>query len=200
MAVSESSFESLAIEIVEHIAFLTVAGCQTQLLGPPKEILPLLLTSRSLHGILSSDNNSHLYAKIFDFKFDSLAPNRRLGPRWTTTPCLTFELRKRFTALDRIKRGDFSSIIEDLWTAYLLMIESDGKNETQLIEWAKIKDYLQLAIGNMANTVPGSQNIWFTETEGASLAVWLLWLTSNQGDSFNYPIITITVLIDQLNN
>ena len=118
---------------------------------------------------------------IFRFKFDDQAPARRFSARWTTTKCLASELRKRFAALKRIRaRNQYH--LDDLWTAYLLMIESDGKNENQLIEWAEIASYLHVVIMQRVCTPVGHSSLWLKESEGTALTVWLLWLTSSQGE------------------
>jgi len=185
---SSSSLESLSPEILEHIAFLTVADWN-HVNGPPKELVPLLCTSRTIYRVLSSSNN--LLASIFRLKFDCAAPTRRLGARWVTSSCLAFELKKRFAALQRIRRK-ICTHTDDLWTAYLLMMESDGRNEAQLIEWARVEEYLHTIIAYRVHAVPESPHYWFTETEGTSLIIWLLWMTSSRGE-FSSPLQSDTL-------
>jgi hypothetical protein len=173
-----SPFEWFAPEILERIAFHTGAD-RNFVPGPPTHLVPLLCTSRTIHDILSFRRNSHLYADLFRVKFDCGAPTRRLGKHWLTTPCLSSELRKRFTALKRIKRKAFGHI-DDLWTAYLLLLEGDGRNETHLIEWAGIQDYLTMIILHRAQG--NSSYPWSLENEQDALIVWLLWMTSSPGE------------------
>jgi hypothetical protein len=175
-----SSFERLVPDVLENIALFTVSEL---LLGPPTEIVSLLQTSRTCYHLLSFENNAQLFANIFRAKFDCAAPARRLGPRWMSSPSLASELRKRFMALKRIKIRD-TSCADDLWTAYLLMSENDGRNERQLIEWAGIEGYLPLAIAYRSRPSPGYPPSWFTDTEWTSLITWLLWMTSTRGVCF----------------
>jgi hypothetical protein len=173
-----SHFEQFAHEILECIAFHTATEGNF-VLGPPKHLVPLLCTSRTINGILSFKYNSRLYADIFRVKFDYEAPTRRLGIGQLTTPRLSAELRKRFVALKHIKYVcEDSDHLDDLWTAFFLMSESDGRNEAHLIEWARIEAYLVSFL--LSQT---SESSWasFTQNGGAALVVWLLWMTSSRG-------------------
>ena len=175
MAGSLSPIEQFAPEILECIAFHTAVD-RNFVPGPPRHLIPLLCTSRTINDTLSFKNNSHLYADIFHVKFDYTAPIRRLGIGWLTSPCLSSELRKRFAALKRIKCRNHAHV-DDMWTAYLLMIENDGRNEAQLIEWAEFREFLMAVLLLRARAPPGS---WFTGNQGTALLVWLLWLTDSQ--------------------
>lgn len=170
--------ENLAPEILECIAFHTATSA---FLGPPTDLVSLLCASRVIYNAISFSNNSHLYADIFRFKFDYEAPVRRLTARWLTTNCLALELRKRFAALKRIRRGE-AQRLDDLWTAYLMMLESDGRNESQLIEWAGVEQFLHAVLIYRVRAPPGSSHAWFTESEGTALVVWLLWMTASRGE------------------
>jgi hypothetical protein len=61
------------------------------------------------------------------------------------------------------------------------MTESDGKNESRLIEWAGIDVYIRNVLVYRALVPPGSPLAWLTDTEGSALTVWLLWMTVNRG-------------------
>lgn len=112
-------------EIWERIAYYTVCGeSEEAFLGPPSEICSLALLSRAVYHQISFENNTHLYARIFRYKFDFLAPARRLSERWRTTKCLAFELIKRCQALKRIKATELNA--DDLWTAYLMHVFTDN--------------------------------------------------------------------------
>jgi hypothetical protein len=56
------------------------------------------------------------------------------------------------------------------------MTESDGKNESQLIDV-----YIRNVLVYRALVPPGSPLAWLTDTEGSALTVWLLWMTVNRG-------------------
>ena len=111
--------ENLSYELWDTIAFYSVAT-DISFLGPPSILCSLTLVSRRLHDYLCIENNSHLYARIFRFKFDTIAPTRRLSERWRTTKCLASELVKRFKALKRIKALELD--VDDAWTAYLMCV------------------------------------------------------------------------------
>ncbi|KAF9500079.1 hypothetical protein BDN71DRAFT_1486769 [Pleurotus eryngii] len=170
-----SKFEQVAPEIIEHIALYTVAA---KPLGPPSELGILCLVSRRLDSVLGFKNNAHVYASTFNLKFDRSALLRRFSERWRTTRCLTSELKKRFIALKRIRSMQYNR--DDLWTAYLMMLENDGKNGGQLVIWAGVEEFLQGALASRITWQPGAPSLWFTEMEGTSLIAWLLWLTASR--------------------
>jgi hypothetical protein len=179
-----SSFESFAPQVLGRIAFFTGTS---SLLGPPIDLLALLSTSHTIYNVLSFTTNKQLWADIFKFKFDTEAAARRLSPRWATSECLAAEGRKRFAAMRRIKH-EYGAVAEehhlgDLWTAYLMLLESDGRNESQLIEWSDIRRFLYHVIIYRARTPRGSSSLWLVDTEGTALTVWLLWMTANPGES-----------------
>ena len=53
----------------------------------------------------------------------------------------------------------------DLWTAYLMMLESDGKKERQLIEWANFRHYLYMVTVYRASVPRGHPCSWFFDTD-----------------------------------
>ncbi|KAG6335185.1 hypothetical protein ID866_3911 [Astraeus odoratus] len=154
-----SPFERLVSTnpVLDLIAFYVAVD---PFLGPPSNLLPLLLTSRIVYNHLRVKSNPHLYANIFCHKFDCDAPERRLSPRWTTAPCLTEELRTRCTALKYIRKGKVSvqSDRDVLWTAYLMMLENDGRNEEQLCGWANLPQWALSAVALHCLPLP-SQHI-----------------------------------------
>ena len=136
-----SPLERCATEVLQRIVLF---AAEEQLPGPPSCILPLLLTSKKLGFDLSPRVGNHLYAKIFKLKFDTAAASRRFSVRWHTNRCLATELRRRFEALNRIRRGivDGSWLQYDLWTVFLLILEHDHKNAVQLTEWARAHTFV----------------------------------------------------------
>lgn len=53
------------------------------------------------------------------------------------------------------------------------MSESDGKNESQLLEWADLRTYLDtLIVLRVHMHLP-----WHTNVMQSSLLLWLLWMT-----------------------
>jgi len=176
-----SPFKSLAHEILVCIGYH--AGTSS-FHGPPTDLCALLSTCHGLYQVLSFTNNSQLWAQIFQFKFDTKAVTRRLGDRWTTSGCLAEECRKRFAAMKRIRHNNVveQHHLSDLWTAYLMLSESDGRNERQLLEWSNIRPFLYHIIFCRARAPSGSPHSWFFDTEGTALTLWLLWMTASAGE------------------
>lgn len=70
------------------------------------------------------------------------------------------------------------------------MIESDGKNEAQLLEYSGLESYLEALIVYRATT---SDLPWFKDTALDSLVIWLLWYTGDRGrDIAFYPHMSLT--------
>lgn len=169
--------------ILDDIAFYLAVD---PFLGPPVNLFSLLLTCRTLYNHSSIANNSALYARIFRYKFDCEAIERRLSSRWTSAPCLARELRSRFIALKHIKHGNPSHRPdrEALWKAYLMLLEDDGNNARQLFGWANLPDWVlgAIALRSLPSSTSTSHSIpHISDPEGMSLAVWLLWMASSKG-------------------
>ncbi|KAK7688669.1 hypothetical protein QCA50_008207 [Cerrena zonata] len=179
-------------ELLEHIAFF--AATDNSFLGPPHGLIPLLTLNRRIHSALSFEFNPHLYSRIFTFKFDVKSAIRRLGVDHTHARALAEELRRRSIHLKRLRgrsdsrdnpsisRHDKEDRLDEvLWTAYFMMLESDGKNERQLREYAQIDDWLKDfwfhsdGASRAMWSVKGEE--WPANHERMSLAMWLLWLT-----------------------
>ncbi|PWO01213.1 hypothetical protein FA09DRAFT_342096 [Tilletiopsis washingtonensis] len=119
---------------------------------PPSAVRALLMTCRRAHALLNTEANPRLYARIFRTKFDVAAIARRFGPQAVSSRSLCLELQRRCKALKRIRgtvdagrlRNDSQAVLEEnLWLAYLMLLENDGLNLQQL-KWAHIDGYLQL--------------------------------------------------------
>ena len=111
--------------------------------GPPKHLVALLLTCRSIYEALGSHACPHLYARIFRSKFDTRPIVRRFGSEPSKAPGLCAQLKLYCNALRRIRGGDIaaSTVEADMWCALFMMLENDGRNEEQL-EWAGCKDFI----------------------------------------------------------
>lgn len=197
-------FNSIPLEVIENIAFFAVASNP---LGPPRELTPLLLLNRRSHASLS---NPHLYARIFSTKFDTTALMRRLGPPGgaaaTTAPKLAAELRRRFVQLGRLRArigctvggsslaGEGEGVIEMrmralhemLWTAYLMMLENDGKNERQLREYARLDGWLRAfwfaEDGASCARIAIRDNAWPPNNDFSAVTMWLFWFLLRPGE------------------
>jgi len=132
---SLSPLERCAQEVLERIVLFAV---EQRFLGPPSDLFALLTTSKTINFALSPEKNYYLYGRIFALKFDTAAASRRLSERWLTNKSLSTELRVRFGAFRRIRRGDDGHMLQhDLWTVFLIILEHDHKNALQLTEWAR---------------------------------------------------------------
>lgn len=169
---------SLAPELLQQIAFFAAEP-----LGPPAALLSLLLTCRGLYEALSFHSSPYLYDRIFRLKFDLVAPRRRLGADIAKSSILANELRKRCAVLQRIRRCNVFSrhVRDDLWLAYLMMLESDGRNEEQLTYWACIRKYVVTFMASRLKEGSDTNGGWPVENDVNSLIVWLLWLTNDAG-------------------
>lgn len=178
VAHSLSSLERFAPEILEQVAFFTA---EDRLLGPPSDLLALLMTSKTINWAISPENNNSLYKKVFALKFDTAAASRRLGPRWLTNRCLASELRHRFKALRRIRGGaiDGPMLQRDLWTVFLILLEHDHKNMLQLTEWAKTNQFVNLVVERWLIDGYGPE---FGEDAGG-LVCTIIWELVREGQS-----------------
>jgi len=182
-----SKLETIPSETLADIAFSLVS---LSFLGPPTDILTFLLLSKTIWKKLSSKNNSHLYARIFTFKFDVSAPVRRLGHVCSLSMNLAEELIRRYRGLRRIKGDLYSRSYEnsgpggnllkaDLWMAYLMFLENDGKNAIQLIQYARVDRFsLKFIIpGGMFHNCTDGNGGWTVNNEVNALITWLFWFT-----------------------
>ncbi|KAH9924116.1 hypothetical protein B0H21DRAFT_701129 [Amylocystis lapponica] len=149
-------------------------------IGPPSQLLPLLLSCRHVYHTLSFQNCPALYARIFRCKFDHRAARRRIGPRATYSSNLAKQLKVYSLALCRIRRADISSdfLLDDLWTAFIMCTENDGKNEAQL-HWAGLNPLLDNFIRTRLWEDREDSDGWPEESTVNSLAIWLLWFTTD---------------------
>ncbi|KAI6133465.1 hypothetical protein EDD17DRAFT_1472565 [Pisolithus thermaeus] len=177
---SLSPFERLAYTrpVLDLIAFYVAVD---PFLGPPSNLVSLLLASRTVHEHLCVKNNPHLYSEIFRYKFDVAALERRLYPAWTSASCLASELRLRCVALKYIRRGRVSGPPDRdaLWRSYLMMLENEGRNEQHLCQWANLHQWALSAVALRCLPLRDYDDLP-PDPEGTSLALWLLWMTSKR--------------------
>lgn len=178
---SLSPFELLDHPILERIAFYLATD---RFIGPPSKLTPLLSISRTVNASLRFRSDSHLYSQIFCHKFDSAAVLRRLPWGRTTVDCMAVELRKRCITLTRMRHRNPENLAylqEDLWTVYLMMLENDCKNIDQLCLWAELPMWLVNVIEDKYQVPRHHPLSFFNDIEGTSLALWLLWMSSDEG-------------------
>lgn len=195
------AFDSIPQEVLENIAFYAVASNP---LGPPRELAPLLLVNRRLHAALSGASNPHLHARIFGAKFDTAALVRRLGPGKATARKMAAELRRRCVQLGRMRGGvgctvgalgtsggsgvteeGMRALHEMLWTAYVMMLENDGRNERQLREYARLDGWLRAfwfaEDGASFARLEIGDNAWPPYNDLADVTMWLFWFLLRPG-------------------
>ncbi|KAF9510423.1 hypothetical protein BS47DRAFT_67075 [Hydnum rufescens UP504] len=189
---SHLNLSTIPTDVIELIAYHAVMN---DFLGPPRALVALISTCRSLYYSLSLENNPSLHAAIFRFKFDSAAAHRRFGrsePWRISATGLSAELRARFDALrymrgvalsgNRSKHPD-EEIVRHLWTLYFMCIESDEKNVDQLLFYGKLRPYIQICLTQYLLPVYRAGG-GLPETVDRSLILWMSWF-STTWDSLN---------------
>jgi hypothetical protein len=172
-----SPFENLPARILQTIAFYFFASSESKL-GPPR-ILQLLLLSRPIYNALRFCITPGLYGALFAVYFDheSDVDCKRSGLWYFTDSCLAAELVHRCRVLRRVRLRQFSKehIRTDLWTIYLMILESNKQNEAQLTAVGiseYILEFTRRHIGEETRRYG-----WPLMTEVNSLALWLICLT-----------------------
>ncbi|KAF8816956.1 hypothetical protein BYT27DRAFT_7205344 [Phlegmacium glaucopus] len=187
-------------EIIEHIAYFTATDT---FLGPPSSLLPLLLANRQINSCLSITTNHHLYARIFRYKFDTAAPLARLGEDELASQAFAEELKRRCVVLTRLRaridsttrarhadKDNYKLSVHDvLFTAYILMLENDGKNEIQLQEYGQMKAWIREFWFDARGASLAVYSIrignWPPDRPETALAMWLFWFLLDPDDYTN---------------
>ncbi|OSX58008.1 hypothetical protein POSPLADRAFT_1049737 [Postia placenta MAD-698-R-SB12] len=179
---------TLPQEVLEHVAFYTGT---LSFGGPPADVLPLLVANRSFYAALSITSNPHLWTRIFACKFDLSPVLRRLGQENVTPTVVAHEFKRRCEIMKRIRTRegtlanvvdvDHNTVKEMLSTAYVMMLENDGKNERQLREYARIEEWLKQFLCHPDGASLIRQLVirdrWpDTKDERMILAMWLIWM------------------------
>ncbi|KAI0653723.1 hypothetical protein C8Q70DRAFT_590738 [Cubamyces menziesii] len=175
-SVATSPFCALPLNVLEGVAE-DLASFDP--LNPPRDLLSLSSTCRYLYGALSVTHNAHLYARIFCARFDCRAARRRLPQDAMYSAGLAYQLVACSIALNNIRRGDIDSptLLHDLWRAFTLCLENDGKNAVHL-EHVRLHDYVESYIYNYLWEERSAG--WPTEDITNSLALWLYWYTLSE--------------------
>ena len=165
-------------DVILHVAFELAT---IDLVGPPRHLPPLFLTCKYVSDILTT-NRKALFARIFRSVFDTRAALRRLGPAALTNSALAFQLKKQTLALKRLRHDDPDSdnLLSDLWTAYIMFLENDGRNYSHLIQYAHLDDlidrYMETRLWAHRERLG-----WPLEITPNALVVWLFWHTMTPG-------------------
>ena len=126
-----SPLENIPCDVLQYISVLASSSSP---FDPPVEILRLMQTGPVLYRALNVRDAPHVYAGIFAGKFDTSVLFRRYRSTITDS-ALAAELVNRHRLLLRCKRRDVSAqnLLKDLSTALWMYLESDGRNELQLL-------------------------------------------------------------------
>src|SRR5882762_4763340 len=186
-----SPFENLPARILQTIAFYFFASSESKLGAP--HILQLVLLSRSIYTALRFCISPGLYGALFPVYFDHES-RVHCGVRSLADNYLAAELVHRCRVLHRVRLRQFSKkyIRTDLWTIYLMILESNGQNEAQLTA-AGISEYIleftRRHIGEETRRYG-----WPLMTEVNSLALWLICLTVSPREYLLYTWLSSTLL------
>ncbi|KAG8922772.1 hypothetical protein FRC02_011617 [Tulasnella sp. 418] len=150
--------------------------------GLPETVFySLRATCRRLYHSISMQHES----LVLRAQFDTKAILRRLPSRSGLT-AFAPELERRWRALKRIRWAgenpavwgtEYTSelIRNDLWVIFILLLENDGKNWIQLVEWARLRAYIRACLDY--DLIPACSSGELPEdTENRSLILWILWI------------------------
>ena len=92
------------------------------------------------------------------------------------------QLKKVCRALKRIRTGDiFAPTLEaDLWTAFIMLTENDGKNYIQL-EWIGLDRFAESVVVHRLWENRNLHHGWPAESTVNSLAIWILFMMLDAG-------------------
>lgn len=188
-----SRLEGLPEHILEEIVLFAVDATFS---GPPAPLASLLRVSKRISSVLARENNPVLYARIFRSRFDTAAPHRRfgqftLGPSQRADECI-----RRFKCIQRLRSNAYTEsdednalLCKDLWTAYIMFLENDGKNMAQLIDYGHINIFAHNFVRMSGKLHKGVSEAagWTVDSEINALALWVFWFTDD-GKEFIYYI------------
>ncbi|KAF8841882.1 hypothetical protein BDN67DRAFT_966604 [Paxillus ammoniavirescens] len=169
-----ASFVTTPPELLEEILLSTVRDAPR---GPPAVLRSLLLTCRMSHDALSSETNPHLFLTLFFNKFDIASPRRHLAQERLTLRNMGQEVRRRYAALQIIKKRDVRhpDLVEAFATIYVMLLEDDGLNWEQML-WADLPTFLQMFLRECLLEDAAGNHGWPLENELNTLAIALFWL------------------------
>ncbi|KAI0778862.1 hypothetical protein BD413DRAFT_601525 [Trametes elegans] len=166
---------SLPIDILLHVA-LELATID--ILGPPRHLPPLFRLCRYVYHTLKA-NRTALFSRIYRAKFDTHAALRRFGANTITNAVLSVQLVKHTNALKRLRACNMDSdrLTDDLWTAYIMFMENDGKNYAHLMEYAHMDSFIDRYMDSEFLWGRDRNSGWPLDSTPNSLVVWMLWFT-----------------------
>lgn len=176
--------------IVRHVSAI-------EPLGPPRGLLALLSTCRTLYCCLSIHDNTAVYGHCFRLNFDISAPLRRFDTEYDVdasrigSPGLAAEFCARFAALHYMRTvvdaQDLFIFSEQqtllhLWAIYFMCIESDSKNHKRLFRYGHMRAYAQLCLDQYLFQSLDASSL-LPDTVDRTLMMWILWFSTSWGMS-----------------
>ncbi|KAF8068769.1 hypothetical protein FPV67DRAFT_1089123 [Lyophyllum atratum] len=182
----------LPLEIFDAIALQLT---DLEPIGPPDILVPLMQTCKALHGLLDSEYNPGLYSRIFRQKFDVAAVTRRAF-RPTPTQCVD-QMTQYFAALRVFRRRELRisvapgeeypdvGVEDALQVAVVMMLEDDGKNVRQLVQWGHADEFVDAFVRSRLYDGAEDNDGWPLENHLNAHALWLMWLLTTEESLLN---------------
>ncbi|KAF4586283.1 hypothetical protein EYR38_010558 [Pleurotus pulmonarius] len=188
-----SPLERVPRDLLQYIARLTVSASPFDSLT---NLLHLLLANSAIYHQLSLQRNPHLYARVFQLRFDTVALRRRLHASVLTDSSLAGELTLRCHLLRRIRRRDLTGldIEQDMWTLYWLILDNERLNAVHLARAGSSEYLLELIRRRLRqdSTVERSFDI---SHEALSLALWSYCLSVSSRDIADLNPVVVRELL-----
>lgn len=174
---SSSLLERVPSEVLSDIVVFAVDP-----LGPPKAFATSLSICRQITWRL---DRYVVGSRIFRCLFDTSSPERTLPENAMRPRTLFRELQVYSTTLQVIRRRDIyaSDVVDHLWNAYLMLVENDEHNAAQLIQWADVQAFTDRFVRERLHEGRASPQHWPLDTVANSLALWVMWLSMDAGES-----------------
>jgi hypothetical protein len=174
--------------IVHHVSSI-------EPMGPPRGLLALVSTCRTLYCSLSIHDNTSVYGHCFRLNFDISAPLRRFDTESdvdasrTGSPGLAAEFCARFAALHYMRAvvnaqnvfifSEQETLLH-LWAIYFMCIESDSKNHKYLFRYGHMRAYAELCLDQYLFQSLDAPSL-LPDTVDRSLMMWILWFSTSWG-------------------
>lgn len=179
--------------VFREIVLFTVSDSDFS--APLRDFISLSLVCRAAYHTLT-ENSAPLYFNIFSDIFDVFHPLNRLGTA-VVQEYAKDELKRRFTALKILRRGDLDDphLTEAFWIAYMMFKDSSqGQKNVKHLLATGIRDLLNSFLRQYLYRGSETNHGWPIPNEQNSLAVALLWLSTSLRTS-----ISSLAVIDLLN-
>lgn len=186
------SLTTIPVDILELIVHHVSA---VEPMGPPRGLLALLSTCRTLYYSLSIRHNSAVYGHCFRLNFDISALLRRFDTNSdvdasrTSSSGLAAEICARFAALHYMRAVveaqnlfifSEQQTLHHLWTIYFMCIESDSKNHKYLFRYGQMREYARLCLDQYLLPSLDTAGL-LPDTVDRCLMMWIHWFGTSWG-------------------